>query len=271
MKVPEDFMDRGQKNKKAEIFLKTYIEHESSKIYTKVEENLLVIVLRGKKKLIYQDFEAVISEGEFAIFHKGNYIMNQIISDEQYESLLIFMSDDFMKRVCCRQRIKAGSPISFYQGKVVSHMKEEVEKLSELMKRVEYEEIIQLKIMELLIYIQNEDKTGSFEKFLNSFSDNEDFKSRIYQNYMQYQKISEMAEAMHMSVSTFKRKFQRDFGRSPHEWINERKLEKAVMLLDESDYSVTDIGFICGFSSLSTFMEQFKKKYGVSPGVYRKG
>ena len=59
------------------------------------------------KKLRYQDFEAVISEGEFAIFHKGNYIMNQIISDEQYESLLIFMSDDFMKRVCCRQRIKA--------------------------------------------------------------------------------------------------------------------------------------------------------------------
>ncbi|MBQ3514687.1 MAG: helix-turn-helix transcriptional regulator [Lachnospiraceae bacterium] len=31
-----------------------------------------------------------------------------------------------------------------------------------------------------------------------------------------------------------------------------------------------DIGFICGFSSLSTFMGQFKKKYGVSPGTYRK-
>lgn len=30
------------------------------------------------------------------------------------------------------------------------------------------------------------------------------------------------------------------------------------------------IGFICGFSSLPTFMGQFKKKYGISPGQYRK-
>ena len=44
---------------------------------------------------------------------------------------------------------------------------------------------------------------------------------------------------------------------------------KAIMLLDTSDYSVTDISFICGFESLSTFMLGFKKKYGVSPGKYR--
>ena len=65
------------------------MEYESSKIYTKVEENLLVIVLKGKKHLIYQDFETTISEGDYAMFRKGNYIMNQIISDHEYESLII--------------------------------------------------------------------------------------------------------------------------------------------------------------------------------------
>ena len=81
--------NKREKGRKADIFLKTYVEHESSKIYTKVEENLLVIVLKGKKHLIYQDFETTISEGEYAMFRKGNYIMNQIISDHEYESLII--------------------------------------------------------------------------------------------------------------------------------------------------------------------------------------
>lgn len=81
--------NKREKGRKADIFLKTYVEYESSKIYTKVDENLLVIVLKGKKQLIYQDFETTISEGEYAMFRKGNYIMNQIISDHEYESLII--------------------------------------------------------------------------------------------------------------------------------------------------------------------------------------
>lgn len=221
MKVPENFMDDEQKQKRATIFLKKYIEHKSSKIYTKVEENLLVIVLKGKKNPVYQDFETTISEGEYAIFHKGNYIMNQIIGDGQYESLLIFMSDDFLKKIYSLNYIQECSYVPFYQGKIVSHMQNEVDKIYEFMKQTEYEDIIQLKIMELLIYIQNEDKTGNFKSFLHSFSANEDFKNSIYRNYMQYQNISEMAVAMHMSISTLKRKFQKEFGVSPHIWMNE--------------------------------------------------
>lgn len=270
MIVPENFMTDEQKRKKAEVFFKSYIEYQPSKIYTKVEENLLVIVLKGKKNLVYQNFEATISEGEYAIFHKGNYIMNQIIGDERYESLLIFMSDDFLKQIYNLNDLEECSYIPFYQGKVVSHMKNEVDMIYEFMEHTEYQDIIQLKIMELLIYIQNEDKTGSFKRFLHSFLSTEDFKSSIYHKYMQYQNISEMAEAMHMSVSTLKRKFQKEFACSPHLWMNEQKLKKAIMLLDTSEYSITDIGFICGFSSTSTFMGSFKKRYGISPGTYRK-
>ena len=72
-----------------------------------------------------------------------------------------------------------------------------------------------------------------------------------------------------MSISSFKRKFQKEYTCSPHKWINEKKLQKACLLLDTTDYSVTDIGFICGYESLSTFMNAFKEKFGISPGKYR--
>lgn len=267
MRVPANFMENEPK---AEVFIKTYVEHKESKIYTKVEENLLVIVLRGAKKLIYQDFETVISEGESAIFHKGNYIMNQIINEGEYESLLIFMSDNFLNMIGTSQHSKDLPAVPFFQGKILPHMQPEVEKIYEFEKSGQYQEIMQLKIVELLLYMQKEDPTGAFKSFLNTFSEEQDFKNHIFRTYSRYENISEMAEAMNMSVSTLKRKFQKDFGCSPHLWMNERKLEKAIMLLDTSDYSITDIGFICGFSSLSTFMGQFKKKYGMSPGKYRK-
>ena len=45
--------NKREKGRKADIFLKAYVEYESSKIYTKVEENLLVIVLKGKKVVCF--------------------------------------------------------------------------------------------------------------------------------------------------------------------------------------------------------------------------
>lgn len=53
-------------------------------------------------------------------------------------------------------------------------------------------------------------------------------------------------------------------------WINEKRLEKAEVLLQTTDYLITDICFLCGYESLSNFIYQFKKIYNISPAKYRK-
>lgn len=271
MNVPFDFMSNPQKQFNRQIFLKTYVENKPSKIYTQVTENLLVIVLHGKKHLIYRDYETTVKEGEFALFRKGNYIMNQILSDEKYESLLIFLGDEMLKSISRPSLSSSKEEIPFFKGNTIPYMANEVNSIQQLMVDYDqYEEIIHLKIMELLIYIQKTDQTGAFENFLHSLSMECDFRQNILQNYTYLQNIQEMADAVHMSVSSYKRKFQKTFGCTPHFWANEQKLSKAALLLDTSNYSITDICFICGFSSLSTFHAQFRKKYGISPGIYRK-
>lgn len=235
-----------------------------------MKENLLVIVLKGKKHLIYKDFETTISEGQFALFKKGNYIMNQILSEDLYESLLIFISDDLLRSIPKIGINTAVQSKTYFKGNTIPYMEKEAKNILELMEHKEkYSEIIELKIRELLVYIQGMDKEGVLQSILNSFSEEKSFKEEIVTSYDQYHNLEEMAVAMNMSLSTFKRKFQKEFQCTPHSWINERRLMKAIMLLDTSDYSVTDISFICGFESLSTFMLGFKKKYGVSPGKYR--
>lgn len=271
MIVPFDFMDETDKEKKTEIYLKRYEENASSKIYTKVEENLLVLVRQGSKRLIYREHEMIVSEGEFALFRKGNYIMNQILGKHKYESLLIFLSDDMLRAIPKAEIKQATNQKQFYKGNVTPYMKREADAIMELFEAENnYEDIIRLKLAELLLYIQKEDKTGEFRKFLQSFSTETSFKHYFMYHYDRYDSVQKMADAMHMSISTYKRKFEKEFGCTPHVWMIEQRLEKAVMLLCTTDYSVTDIAFLCGFSSLSAFMGQFKKKFGSSPGLYRK-
>ncbi len=48
------------------------------------------------------------------------------------------------------------------------------------------------------------------------------------------------------------------------------RLTKAEEALKNTSYTLSEIAYLCGFGSLSTFSKIFKEKYGVSPTIYRK-
>ena len=274
LQVPDDFSeDSCIHTKNKWISITKYVEHAPSKIYTKVNETLLVLVLKGEKRLIYKDFALTISQGEFGIFRKGNYIMNQIIDRGEYKSLLIFISDELLQSLPKLSLVQESEPmLSCYKGNIVPHMHEEASLLLKLIEDEdrEYDEILHLKVKELLLYILIEDKSKGFTQFIRSLSEPPYFKSFMEGHYDDLENLSVLAEQMNMSLSTLKRKFEQSYQCTPHKWMNERKLAKASTLLSTTKYSITDICFICGFNSMSTFMLLFKKKYGVSPGQYRK-
>ncbi|MGN0485092.1 MAG: helix-turn-helix domain-containing protein [Lachnospiraceae bacterium] len=270
MNVPVDLMTPNRQKYNDSIYVTKYSDIKNSKIYTTVQQNLLVIVLKGKKKLSYKNFETVVSEGQFALFKKGNYIMNQILTTDQYESLLIFLSDDVLRKIASPSVSIEEGEQDFFQGNMVFFMKKEVASIMELLLSEEsYDTILELKILELLEYIRKNDSSNTFSMFLNTCLKDSDFRETLYRKYDSVKNVKEMAALMNMSLSTFKRKFKDTFDCSPHQWLTEQKLNQAVMLLDASEYSITDIGFISGFESVSTFMAAFRKRFGISPGKYR--
>ncbi len=48
------------------------------------------------------------------------------------------------------------------------------------------------------------------------------------------------------------------------------RLAKAEEVLKNTSYTLSEVAYLCGFASLSTFSKVFKEKYGVSPTTYRK-
>lgn len=54
------------------------------------------------------------------------------------------------------------------------------------------------------------------------------------------------------------------------EYIRKLRIEKAMHLIDTTSYSLTDIGYLTGFSDQSHFNRTFKKQTGQNPSAYRK-
>lgn len=67
----------------------------------------------------------------------------------------------------------------------------------------------------------------------------------------------------------FLRLFRQAFNKTPHQYLIERRIEKAKELLVADDLRVTDVCFEVGFQSLGSFSSLFHKCVGHSPNIYR--
>jgi AraC-like DNA-binding protein len=67
----------------------------------------------------------------------------------------------------------------------------------------------------------------------------------------------------------FLRLFRQAFDKTPHQYLIERRIEKAKELLSLRDSRVTDVCFEVGFQSLGSFSSLFHKSVGHPPITYR--
>ena len=58
-----------------------------------------------------------------------------------------------------------------------------------------------------------------------------------------------LAKEFNITDLAFRNKFKETFGMTPKKWQNAKKLEKAKLLLETSDYNVTQVCQKCGFDS----------------------
>lgn len=87
--------------------------------------------------------------------------------------------------------------------------------------------------------------------------------------YAQAIDLNQVAAQAHLSKYHFVREFKNAYGRTPHQYLTEVRLEKAKELLYTSSNTVSDICFMVGFTSVSSFTGLFKKRMGLAPLAFR--
>lgn len=78
--------------------------------------------------------------------------------------------------------------------------------------------------------------------------------------------VSDYAEIEYTSIGKYIKKY---LNVSFKEYLTDIRLTYAKNLLCNTDVTITELAFYCGYSTVTYFISEFKKKYGCSPREYR--
>ena len=81
--------------------------------------------------------------------------------------------------------------------------------------------------------------------------------------------VGEMAQAAAVSRSGLQRKLKQAMGITPIDLLREARIKRACQLLRQTDKSVSDIAYACGFTDPKYFSRSFKQSTGLSPTEYK--
>ena len=83
-------------------------------------------------------------------------------------------------------------------------------------------------------------------------------------------RVADLARRTSMSERTFVRRFAAATGTSPAQWLIERRVQRAVELLESTDMPVELVCGATGFASPAALRHHFTPRLGTSPTAYRR-
>ena len=81
--------------------------------------------------------------------------------------------------------------------------------------------------------------------------------------------LEQIAGTAGFSRYHFIRLFRQAFDQTPHQYLTQRRIEQAKLLLAAGELSVTEVCFEVGFQSLGSFSTLFHRTVGQPPKIYR--
>lgn len=92
----------------------------------------------------------------------------------------------------------------------------------------------------------------------------------IHENFAQALTVESVAKKFYFSTNYFSRIFHREIGVGFNSYLNCYRVDKAKEMLGETELSVGEISFVCGFGSISQFNRVFRSVTGTTPREFRK-
>lgn len=243
-------------------------------------EHEIVLVLRGRGKLIVSDVAASFVAGDLLLI--GGNAPHLYLDDEPdvkkrkikvvviqfkerlFDSLLSI--PEFYRTAKFIAQMRQGVKVSHLNGleKHITGMvhKRGVEKfntlvyiLDHIVRRCRYEVIAQAPGLDNSSQLHSQRLREVY--------------SIVQKNYTRDIAVDEVAAQVHLSKTSFCRFLKKETGKTFTEILNEERIKYACALLRETAYTVTQVSYQSGFNNPSHFFRQFRKLKKVSPNGYK--
>lgn len=132
--------------------------------------------------------------------------------------------------------------------------------------------MVELTLKEMLLRLMQTQARELFNHSYSKLSSNNSLAAAIQfiklniRSKIDFNKLADMAC---MSRASFFKKFKETIGLTPAQFVMKERIKLAKRELKESQKSITEICFSCGFENLSHFVTAFKSEVGTTPKIYQ--
>lgn len=232
----------------------------------------LYYLKEGRCKYFINNKIFEVEKNDIIIIPEGVIHNTSYYTTENYERILIEFSKEFINPVLI-------SELQYFFKKRIYRPKDP-KHISSLFQKIELEyndksdistELIKCYMTELFSYIARNQSMISEEDF--NAKENEvisEIIKYILENINQELSLDEMAKKAGFNKFYFSKFFKASTGFGYKEFVIMTRLREAKKLLSQTDLSICDVAFRCGFNDSNYFSNIFKKKEGVTPLYYKK-
>ena len=231
----------------------------------------ILYIASGKAHFYFEDkgIDTVVPAGHMVVYRPKEPQKYEYFGDEQTEVYWVHFTGKDVKHILRSSGISDDMRV-INTGTSLEYTRLFKQMILELQRRQpDYQEMLALLLRQLLITIHRQ--LASDRRSRNVYLDTEMEAAIQYfnDNYNTEINIEAYAASRGMSVSWFIRSFRQYANTTPMQYIVSIRIANAQILLETTNYNVTEIGRIVGYDNPLYFSRIFKKQRGASPSEYR--
>ena len=242
-----------------------------------LNQHVFSFLLEGNKEVVFDQAIQSIDATHFLLMKAGHCLMTERLSKgDHYRSVLLFFSNEAIQRFVQKVELDSLQPYdnqvvySFQYDEFLQRFVCSLLDITQLSSEIQ-SKMLEVKFAEIMWYLMEQYGKGILNALLSAHDKStQKFIRAIESNKHRKLTIKELAFLCNMSVSTFKRSFEKHYGDSPIKWFQNKRLEYAHYLLGVEKKTATEIYAAVGYESLSSFIQAYKAKYGQTPKQHHK-
>ena len=232
----------------------------------------LLYIAAGKAHFHFDnnDEATIVHAGHMVLYRPKEPQKYEYYAKDQTEVYWVHFTGNNVKNFLRRYGIADDTRI-IYTGISIEYKNLFMSMIEELnLQRIDYEEMLINYFMILLISLHRIALQKPRKKNLQNMNDMEQAAQYFRMHYNKPISIEDYAVSHKMSISWFIQNFRQYANTTPAQYVQSLRLTNAKMLLETTNYNITEIANLVGYENPLYFSCFFRKQCGISPSQFRK-